>query len=267
MAGEAEGAEGTEVEFEEVVQDPTEDNLEASEEETTPEGESESETTETDEVEGEEEEVFVVRIDGEEVEVTLDELLNGYSRQADYTRKTQELAATRQRFEAFERLEQALQENPAAVLESLARAYEVNLAAAGDESTQEELDPVERELAEVRARLERQDAEAARRAAREAVEAEMAEVSKAKNIAPDFDWDPVFRLAVERGIQNLEDAYDLWSARTKPAPKRTEVVERKRRMPKVAGGTRRASGSTVTASKTRPTIEEAFAEAFAEHTS
>ena len=35
---------------------------------------------------------YKVKIDGEEVEVTLDELQSGYSRQQDYTRKTQELA-------------------------------------------------------------------------------------------------------------------------------------------------------------------------------
>jgi len=38
---------------------------------------------------------YKVKIDGEEVEVTLDELQSGYSRQQDYTRKTQELAQQR----------------------------------------------------------------------------------------------------------------------------------------------------------------------------
>jgi hypothetical protein len=38
---------------------------------------------------------YRVKIDGEEVEVTLDELQSGYSRQQDYTRKTQELAQQR----------------------------------------------------------------------------------------------------------------------------------------------------------------------------
>jgi hypothetical protein len=41
-----------------------------------------------------------VTIDGQEVEVTLDEALKGYSRQADYTRKTQELANQRKAQEA-----------------------------------------------------------------------------------------------------------------------------------------------------------------------
>ena len=43
--------------------------------------------------------VFTVKIDGTDTEVTLDELQAGYSRQADYTRKTQELANERKTLE------------------------------------------------------------------------------------------------------------------------------------------------------------------------
>ena len=42
---------------------------------------------------------YVVKVDGVEQEVTLDELQNGYSRQQDYTRKTQELSQQRKSFE------------------------------------------------------------------------------------------------------------------------------------------------------------------------
>ena len=42
---------------------------------------------------------YVVKVDGVEQEVTLDELQNGYSRQQDYTRKTQELSQQRKGFE------------------------------------------------------------------------------------------------------------------------------------------------------------------------
>lgn len=41
-----------------------------------------------------------VKVAGEEVEVTLDELARGYSRQADYSRKTQQLAEERKAFHA-----------------------------------------------------------------------------------------------------------------------------------------------------------------------
>ena len=40
-------------------------------------------------------EMFTVKVNGEEQKVTKDELLKGYSRQADYTRKTQEISEAR----------------------------------------------------------------------------------------------------------------------------------------------------------------------------
>lgn len=43
---------------------------------------------------------FKVRVDGEDIDVTLDELLGGYSRTKDYTRKTQALAEQRKTVEA-----------------------------------------------------------------------------------------------------------------------------------------------------------------------
>lgn len=49
--------------------------------------------------EGEEDEVHLVKVDGEEVEVPYKELVDGYQRQADYTRKTQEIADQRRQLE------------------------------------------------------------------------------------------------------------------------------------------------------------------------
>jgi phosphoribosylpyrophosphate synthetase len=62
--------------------------------------EDEEETQE--EVEAAEPELYKVIIDGEEVEVSLDELQKGYSRQSDYTRKTQQLAQQRKEAEALQ---------------------------------------------------------------------------------------------------------------------------------------------------------------------
>jgi hypothetical protein len=68
---------------------------EVSEEESEEESEDESEEeSEEDEVE-EEPDVYAVKVDGEELEVSLDELISGYSRHSDYTRKTQELSSER----------------------------------------------------------------------------------------------------------------------------------------------------------------------------
>lgn len=54
---------------------------------------------ETEVEEEEEQPVYRVTVDGSEIEVTQDELINGYSRQQDYTRKTQELANQRKTIE------------------------------------------------------------------------------------------------------------------------------------------------------------------------
>ena len=69
---------------------------------------SESEAESDGQTEGDEEaeeapqsgQTFRVKVDGEEVEVPLEELLKGYSRTADYTRKTQAIAEARRQAEA-----------------------------------------------------------------------------------------------------------------------------------------------------------------------
>ena len=53
------------------------------------------ETEETEDGESPQPQTFRVKVNGEEIEVTQDELLRGYSRTQDYTRKTQELAEQR----------------------------------------------------------------------------------------------------------------------------------------------------------------------------
>ena len=72
-----------------------EESEEKSEDETEEEDSEESPEEEESEEESETETVYTVRVDGKDVEVTEDELLKGYSRQADYTKKTQELAEHR----------------------------------------------------------------------------------------------------------------------------------------------------------------------------
>ena len=71
---------------------------ESEEEEEVEEAEEESEETEGEE----EEELYAVTVNGEEVAVSLDELLSGYSRQSDYTRKTQEVANDRKEIETLQ---------------------------------------------------------------------------------------------------------------------------------------------------------------------
>ena len=66
-----------------------------------PDGLSVDDLVDQDQVEGNEElNTYTVKVDGKDVEVTQEELLAGYSRQADYTRKSQVLSEQRQKADA-----------------------------------------------------------------------------------------------------------------------------------------------------------------------
>ena len=108
-----------------VESDDTGEEYEVPEVEASNEEEAE-EALESDEVEYEVEEPeaqtdtsYTVKIDGEEFEVTLDELRNGYQRQADYTRKSQSLAEQRKAYEANLEAVQAERNQYAQMLENM----------------------------------------------------------------------------------------------------------------------------------------------------
>jgi hypothetical protein len=93
---------GAEAQPEEGQPEPESDGVEATE----PQDEV---VQASEEVEGEDEEYeeetprdekFVVKVDGKEIEVPKDELIRGYQREADYTRKTQKLAEERKLVES-----------------------------------------------------------------------------------------------------------------------------------------------------------------------
>ena len=76
------------------------------------EEETEEEVTEEEEYEvvAEEDLKYTIKVDGEELEVGIDELKNGYQRQADYTRKSQALAEQRKETEAIQSERQQLEQ-------------------------------------------------------------------------------------------------------------------------------------------------------------
>ena len=96
---------------EEVVEETKE--AENTEEEAPEEGQAEEEVEEEVSAESEESEEeleivaeedlkYTIKVDGEELEVGIDELKNGYQRQADYTRKSQALAEQRKETEKIQ---------------------------------------------------------------------------------------------------------------------------------------------------------------------
>ena len=79
--------------------DEIEEEVEETEDEISEDDESEEFDEEEVEDDSEETTLYTVTVDGEEHEVTEEELVKGYSRQADYTRKTQQLAEYRKQID------------------------------------------------------------------------------------------------------------------------------------------------------------------------
>ena len=86
-------------EEEESTEETQDESLEEEPEEEESEEDDDHEGTEEREVEGQD--LYAVTIDGEEHQIPLDELLKGYSRQSDYTRKTQQVSEQRKEFDAM----------------------------------------------------------------------------------------------------------------------------------------------------------------------
>ena len=91
---------------EEVTEDALEETSDEVEEEETEDEtleDDESEESQEEEVEDEDETesaVYTVKVNGQDVEVSEDELIKGYSRQQDYTQKTQQLAEYKRQMDA-----------------------------------------------------------------------------------------------------------------------------------------------------------------------
>lgn len=91
-----EDQEETETQEEVSAQDTESESVET--EATNPDGLTADDIVDQDqEVETETPATYTIKVDGKDVEVTLEELQNGYSRQADYTRKSQVLAEQRKK--------------------------------------------------------------------------------------------------------------------------------------------------------------------------
>jgi hypothetical protein len=103
---------------------------------------------------------YLFEVDG--AQITLDEAKNGYLRQADYTRKTQEISEMRSRLSQAEAITAALERDPAATLQALQEAFGLGVSPQADEFA--DMDPESQRIAAIEARLQAQD-DAARQAA------------------------------------------------------------------------------------------------------
>jgi hypothetical protein len=172
-------------------------------------------------------ELVTIKVNGEELSVPLSEVANGYMRQADYTRKTQEIAELRKAAEWGKQMRDALLEDPEGLINSLAQAMNVQVNATADaESNYETDDP---ELAPLANRLKELEAENKRLAQfvdaqrQEAIDREVrAELEAVKAKYPDFDPHEVLPIAIQRQL-GIEEAYLLVSAKKGVEARKTQT--------------------------------------------
>jgi hypothetical protein len=203
-----------------------------------------------------------LQVDGQEVQVPLQEALAGYQRQADYTRKTQELSEQRKQVEFAATLAQSLQEDPAGTLQALQQHYGVGTIQAIPEED-EWIDPAEKQMRQLEQRI----------AAFEQSKA-MDELTKTidklqSKYGEDFNPDEVVAKAIATGVTDLEavfkqiafdKVYSKASESSKKLAEEQARVQAKRSATIVSTGTSSKGGSPATTTQPK-TVFEAFEQA------
>ena len=181
-----------------------------------------------------------VTVGGEQMDVSQTELINGYQRQADYTRKTQELATERERLAQGEAIVQALESDPESAVSALADAFGIrmgNQVSAPDEEM-EELDPEETRLRRLESAIEEQG----RLNRQQNLQKEM--TSLRDKYQADIDENALYSHALKHNIGNLDAAYaHMTYGDLAEKAKNSEIVDEKRAASIVEAGSGSAEGS------------------------
>lgn len=157
-----------------------------------------------------------VTVNGETFKVPLAELRNGYMRQADYTRKTQALAADAEVVRWAKVLRENIQTNPVGVVQYMAEQLGLVVSEPNDPWGElVENDPSLEPLVQRLKQQEQTIAELSRQTQTTAAEREQAavraELNEVQSKYPDFDPQQVIPIAIQNGVK-LEAAYKIWKA-------------------------------------------------------
>jgi len=208
---------------------------------------------------------YTVKVDGSEEQVSLEELRDGYQRQSDYTRKTQELASERKRLQQAEAIVTSLEADPEGTMSALADAFGISTnqaskttevdpysAAWGDDTP----DPTEDRIRGLEQKLAAQD----RVHRRQQVEKQVEDL---KGQYGEFDAHDLFQHALANKITNLEAAlthmrYDDVSRRAQKLEQDQERTEAKRDASVVTPSGSKQAGSSKAAPEKVSSIREAF---------
>lgn len=217
-----------------------------------------AESTASDPTQGQ---MFPVKIGGETIEVSLQEALQGYQRQADYTRKTQELAEQREELSFAERIANSLETDPERTIRALEAAYGLEGAKQVVAEAQEPSEPVDPEEARFR-QLESYVEAQEMRAFEAQVKNELADVREM--FGAKFDDTEVLAYAAEHGIPSATEAGKAFLADRIISQAKRQQADRKAQdakagAPPVAGGHGIAGGAVQSGGTVPPqTIEAAF---------
>ena len=202
-----------------------------------------------------------LNVAGEEIDVPLKEALAGYQRQADYTRKTQELSEQRKQVQFGAALQEALQNDPKSTLELLKQHYGLE----EQQSSEDELllDPVEKQYRQLESRMKAFEQEKAMRDLEKTVE------SLSRKYGDAFDADEVIAKALATGNSNLEAVYKQTAfdrifeqsltasqLKAKKAEEEQAIVQAKREATVVSKGA--SAKSADVSSKPVTTLRDAF---------
>jgi hypothetical protein len=141
-----------------------------------------------------------LNIAGEEIDVPLKEALAGYQRQADYTRKTQELSEQRKQVQFGSALQEALQNDPRNTLELLKQHYGLDEQQTSDED-ELYMDPTEKQYRQLESRVKAFEQQKALNDLEKTVE------SLSRKYGDAFDADEIIAKALATGNSNLEAVY------------------------------------------------------------
>lgn len=197
-----------------------------------------------------------VKLDGEELQVPLSEAIAGYQRQADYTRKTQELSEQRQQMQFASAIQAALENDPATTIDLLASHYGISRSAAAnmadsfDLGEEEFQDPSEKRLRELDQRIARfEELESQQQVERE--------ISRLQSKYEDFDINEVVTTAIRMGTTDLEGTYKQMAfdklmqqmetmkmAEQQKVAEQEKILQAKREASVVDGGTSATASTT-----------------------
>jgi hypothetical protein len=200
--------------------------------------------------------LYTVKWKSEEKQVPLEELIALAQMGEDYTRKTQALAADRDAAATYKALQKALDTDFESTVEFLREQF------APDSVDIESMDPLEREVRELKSRLARQEQTERDRA----IQSELAAVKQTYN-DPDLDEGELLAFAVEHRLPSLDVAYKAmaWDRRPATSEQRQRKVAAKRSAPAVAGGERRPTKTVSSGASDKLSLRDSLLEAIKEH--